>query len=130
MSKKLMAANIAVTCLFVATGSVMAEEYTTTTYDPVLEAYRYTAPANSWYAAKVKPKLKMQSAAKVPATVEPVSIPDVVSDPAPVANSGAATSPPVLDGSIANSPVAKSPEPTRALPFWQDIQPVDGQKAQ
>lgn len=133
MKKILTAGSVAAVCLFVAVGSVVAEEYTTTTYDPVLDAYRYTAPPNSWYAAKVKPKLKTQTAAKIPVeaktlvNAESVSIPEPEAEPATKAETPAS---PVLDEAIANSPVAKSPEPTRALPFWQDILPEDAAKAQ
>lgn len=66
--------------------------------DPLMEAYRYTAPANSWYAAKIKPKMAMR--AKVRAETPP---------PVPV------------DESMTRSPVAKSPVPPRALPFWKDL---------
>jgi hypothetical protein len=66
--------------------------------DP-MSAYYYNAPANSWYAAKIKPKLKMQMQAKTPA----------------VATVPAAT------GAPENTPVARSVDPPKALPFWVDI---------
>ncbi|MDD5391386.1 MAG: hypothetical protein PHE17_00070 [Thiothrix sp.] len=69
--------------------------------DP-MAAYYYNAPANSWYAAKIKPKLKAQMRAKVPAA-----------PPAEVA-APSYTMP-------TNTPVARSVEPMQALPFWADV---------
>lgn len=60
-----------------------------------MEAYRYTVPADSWFKAKIKPGLKTSPAASAETT------------PAPAAT--------------ADTPVAKSPEPPIALPFWKDI---------
>lgn len=115
MKKAIMSGSLLAVWLVVLTGPAVAEEYTTTTSDPVLDAYRYAAPANSWYAAKVKPRLKAQIEAKTPPITWDVSQP-------PVSANQPATAPdPFLDKNIANSPVAKSPESTRALPFWQDI---------
>ncbi len=125
MKKALIVRTVTAIFLVVATGQVVAEEYTTTSYDPVLDAYRYNAPTNSWYAAKVKPKLKMQMNAKTPVSAEPVLVPDIETVPATKVDASVSGTPAVLDEAIANSPVAKSPESTRALPFWQDILPVE-----
>lgn len=116
MKKAMMFASMLAVSLVICSSPAAAEEYTytTTTFDPVLEAYRYTVPANSWYSAKVKPKLNMQVEAKAPVVAQPP-----VSQPT-------ATAAPFLDENIANSAIAKSPESVRALPFWQDI-PVSQQ---
>lgn len=111
MKKAIIFGNLLAVWLVVSASPAVAEEYTTTTSDPVLDAYRYTAPANSWYAAKIKPKLKAQMKAKAPPITWEVGQPSV----------SASQPDPFLDEKIANSPVAKSPESTGALPFWQDI---------
>lgn len=60
--------------------------------------YLYDIPANSWYAAKVKPKMK-----------------------AKIHSEWAYTPPPSTYGYTDNSPVAHKPEPIQALPFWNDL---------
>lgn len=129
MKQRLMISGLFVTGVLVLTGSVFAEEYTTTSYDPALDAYRYSAPADSWYTAKVKPKPNTQMETKAPDNVnaEPVNIPET--ENAPVSKAEVSDSP-FVDETIANSPIAKSPESTRALPFWQDILPADVQQPQ
>lgn len=130
MKKALIAETVTAVLLVVVSGQVVAEEYTTTSYDPVLDAYRYNAPAHSWYAAKVKPKLNMQMHAKTPVSAEPVLVPETEMAPAVNADASVSSTPAMLDEAIVNSPVAKSPESPRALPFWQDILPVEVEKAQ
>lgn len=82
-------------------GNIANAENTYNPADPMAE-YIYDIPANSWYAAKVKPKMKMRAEAR----------------------SGQTYTPPPSPAAYDNSPVAHQPEPMQALPFWADI-PAD-----
>lgn len=87
----------ATVCLLLA-GSAAVYAEGTATGSASMEAYRYTVPANSWFKAKIKPGLKA---------------------PPPKPAAGAeTTSAPATTG---DTPIAKSPEPPIALPFWKDI---------
>lgn len=68
--------------------------------DP-LAAYVYNAPPNSWYAAKVKPKVDMQAKLRIAPSPPP------------------AVKPPVVEKR--DTPVAKRLDPPRALPFWGEV---------
>ena len=83
---------------FVCTGLAYAED-STTAADP-MASYYYRVPANTWYAAKVKPKFDMRAKARLKPDqpVAPVAAPDPV-----------------------NTPVARPIEPPRALPFWHEL---------
>ena len=79
---------------FSATSMALAEG---AAVDP-MAAYSYQAPANSWYAAKIKPKFAMRAKVR---EAQP-----------------AAVTPPV---DPMNTPVARNIDPPRALPFWSEI---------
>lgn len=70
-----------------------------TAVDP-MAAYSYQAPANSWYAAKIKPKFAIRAKVREEQPAAVVVTPPV--DPM-------------------NTPVARNIDPPRALPFWHEI---------
>lgn len=93
--------------LLCGVGSTLAHaENTTPAVDP-MAAYIYEIPANSWYSAKIKPKMKLQAEARSGQAYTP---PPATTPPPPA----------TTDNDIANSPIAHKPEPMRALPFWED----------
>ncbi len=98
--KTLLMAEIAVLLLCGTVSTVANAENTPPAVDP-MAAYIYDIPANSWYAAKIKPKMKAQAEARSGQAYTPP--------------------PPAPDADIANSPIARKPEPMRALPFWEDM---------
>lgn len=99
-AKTLLVAGSTTALLLCQLGSVTNAESTYSAVDP-MAAYIYDIPANSWYAAKIKPKMKAR----------------------PETNSGQVYIPPAntSGGYADNNPAAYKPEPMQALPFWNDI---------
>ncbi|QTR51127.1 hypothetical protein [Candidatus Thiothrix anitrata] len=95
MKSSLLFAPILLVAGLGAVTNVLAQE---TAVDP-MAAYRYQAPANSWYAAKIKPKFAVRAKAREEQPAAAVTPP---ADPM-------------------NTPAARNIDPPRALPFWREI---------